>query len=159
MRTRADLQEDFVARFHLGGKRKLVTAQQLDVLEKALRTKLPIAYRQFMIRHGVVHSQGILDEIVGKELEHPDVQDFLEPHQAIEDTKAYWEAGMPENVIGVASDCMGNIIGFHRQDSCTDDAPVVFFDHDFVEVNEIAPSFDEFLGWYLEHLHGKLSSG
>jgi hypothetical protein len=153
MRTRADIQEAFIARFHLGGKRTQVTAQQLDIVEKALNTTLPTAYREFMIRHGVVHSQGILEEIVDKKLEpHPEVQDFLEPQETIESTKGYWSAGMPESVIGIASDCMGNMIGVHRQDSRTDDAPVMFFDYDIVEVNEIAQSFDEFLSWYLDHL-------
>jgi hypothetical protein len=157
MRTRIEIHDAFVARFHLGAERTPVTDEQLDVVEAALNTKLPAAYRQFMTRHGVVHSQSILDEIVDKKLEpHPDVQDFLEPQEAINNTKGYWSAGMPENLIGIASDCMGNMIGFHRQDFPADDAPVLFFDHDFVEVNEIAPSFDEFLAWYLDHLKGQL---
>jgi hypothetical protein len=157
MRTRVDIQDAFVARFHIGGERTPVTDEQLDGVEAALKTKLPAAYRQFMIRQGVVHSQGILGEIVDNELAHPDIQDFLEPQEAIGNTKSYWSAGMPEDVIGIASDCMGNMIGFHRQDSPSDDASVLFFDHDFVEVNEIAPSFDEFLAWYLDHLKGQLT--
>lgn len=64
---------------------------------------------------------------------------------------------MPDDIIGVASDCMGNIIGFRRQTEPSEDAPVVFFDHDFVEVYELAPSFDEFLTWYLDHLKGQLT--
>jgi hypothetical protein len=37
---------------------------------------------------------------------------------------------------------------------------VVFFDHDFVEVHEIASSFDEFLAWYLDNLKGpQLTTG
>jgi len=64
---------------------------------------------------------------------------------------------MPDDIIGVASDCMGNMIGFRRQAETSDDAPVVFFDHDFVEVSELARSFDEFLSWYLDHLKGQLS--
>ena len=62
---------------------------------------------------------------------------------------------MPDDIIGVASDCMGNMIGFRRQAETSDDAPVVFFD--FVEVSELARSFDEFLSWYLDHLKGQLS--
>jgi SMI1 / KNR4 family (SUKH-1) len=160
MRTRADIQDAFVDRFHLGAERTLVTGEQLDAVEAALNTKLPAAYRQFMIRHGVIHSQGILGEIVDNQLEpHPDVQDFLEPQEAIDNTKSYWSAGMPDNLIGIASDCMGNMIGFNRHDSVSDDAPVLFFDHDFVEVNEIAPSFDDFLTWYLDHLKGQPTNG
>jgi hypothetical protein len=47
---------------------------------------------------------------------------------------------------------MGNMIGFRRQSDVTDDAPVVFFDHDFVTVQDLAPSFDAFLLWYLDNL-------
>jgi hypothetical protein len=160
MRTRADIHESFVARFHLGGHRTPVTKEKLDAVEAALNTKLPAAYRAFMAHHGVVHSPGIVEEIVNKNLEpHPDVQDFLEPQEAINNTRGYWSAGMPENVIGIASDCMGNMIGFERQDSVRDDAPVLFFDHDFVEVHEIAPSFDDFLAWYLDNLKGQLDNG
>jgi hypothetical protein len=87
-------------------------------------------------------------------MDHPDIQEFLKPKEAIQNTKLYWSAGMPENVIGIASDCMGNMIGFHRQATPSDDAPVVFFDHDFVKVRQLASSFDEFLSWYLDHLKG-----
>jgi SMI1 / KNR4 family (SUKH-1) len=152
MRSRADTHNAFVARFHVGERGAPMTDQQIDTIEAALDTKLPAAYRQFMTRYGAVHTPGILDEIADRNIEHSDVQDFLEPQQAIEDTKLYWSAGMPQGVIGIASDCMGNMIGFHRQSTPTDDAPVVFFDHDFVEVYELASSFDDFLTWYLDYL-------
>jgi hypothetical protein len=66
----------------------------------------------------------------------------------------YRSAGMPQDVIGVASDCMGNMIGFRRNGERCDDAPILFFDHDIVEVSEMAPSFDGFLDWYVVHLNG-----
>ena len=154
MRTRAEIHEAFVARFHFGERSELVLDQQLDAVESALNTRLPEAYRQFMRQYGVVHTQSILREIAERAMEHPDVQDFLEPEQAITDTRLYWSGGMPDDVIGIASDCMGNMIGFHRQSTSSDDAAVVFFDHDFVEVMELAASFDAFLTWYLDHLKG-----
>lgn len=121
-------------------------------MEVSLNTKLPAAYRQFITQHGPVHTPTILKKVA--ELGHPDVQEFFEPAQAIENSKLYWSGGMPDDFIGVASDCMGNMIGFHRKAAASDDAPVVFFDHDFVEVYELASSFDEFLTWYLDHLKG-----
>jgi hypothetical protein len=51
-------------------------------------------------------------------------------------------------------DCMGNMIGFRGQAAACDDAPIVLFDHEDVAVSEISPSFDAYLGWYLDNLKG-----
>ncbi len=85
---------------------------------------------------------------------HPNIQDFLSADEAVANSRGYWAAGMPDDVIGVASDCMGNMIGFRRSGEQSDDLPVVFFDHDFVTVTELAPSFDECLRWYLRRADG-----
>ena len=154
MRSRNDIHDAFVSRFRFGKRKKPATDKKLNAIESALNTKLPEAYRQFMKRHGVVYTPSILDEICDCKLEHPDVQEFFEPHQVIEDTKLYWSGGMPEDVIGIASDCMGNAIGFRRQSKPSDDSPVVFFDHDYLKVYQLAPSFDGLLNWYLVHLKG-----
>lgn len=155
MRTRTAIHRDFVARFHIGERHGPVSDAQLDGIESELATKLPKAFRQFMTQHGPVYTPDTLSEIADGNIDHPDVQNVLDPAEAIEGTKGYWSAGMPKDVIGVASDCMGNMIGFRRQATMSDDAPVVFFDHDFVELDEIAPSFDEFLAWYLDNLKGR----
>lgn len=152
MRTRTDIQDEFVSRFHAGKRPARVTAQQLDKINEALSTRVPEAYRQFVMRHGAVYTPSILDEIADGKLGKPDIQEFLKPKQVIEHTKMYWSGGMPTEVIGFASDCMGNMMGFRRQSAPSDDSPVVFFDHDYVEVSEIFPSFDEFLAWYLDNL-------
>jgi hypothetical protein len=154
MRSRTQIHQEFVDRFHFGERPALQTARQLDLIEEELRSKLPVAYRQFMTRYGAVHTPTILEMIADKNIDHPDIQEFLDPQEAITGTKGYWSAGMPDDIIGVASDCMGNMIGFRRQTEASDDAPVVFFDHDFVEVSELAPSFDELLTWYLDNLRG-----
>jgi hypothetical protein len=152
MEPRNTIHDSFVARFHFGDPPKPLTDAELDSVETGLDTKLPVAFREFMTRFGPVYTPRILGEISRRDLDHPDVQDFLSAMEAVEGTKGYWSAGMPDDVIGVASDCMGNMIGFRRSRERLDDAPVLFFDHDFVEVSEIAPSFDHFLDWYLGHL-------
>jgi hypothetical protein len=160
MRTRTVIHREFVERFHVGTRHGPVSDSQVDTIEAELNTKLPLAYREFMTRQGPVHTPGTLHDIVERNIEHPDILSIFDPGEAIEGTKAYWSAGMPDEVIGIASDCMGNMIGFRRLATASEDASVVFFDHDFVEVNEIAPSFDEFLGWYLDHLKGpQLTNG
>jgi len=154
MGHRTTIHETFVARFQFGDPPTPMADVELDSVEAALDTKLPASFREFMTRFGPVHTPLVLDGITDCGLDHPDVQDFLSAKQAVENTKGYWSAGMPADVIGIASDCMGNMIGFLRSGERRDDAPVVFFDHDFVEVSEIASSFDEFLNWYLGHLDG-----
>jgi hypothetical protein len=155
MRSRTAIHHDFVARFHFGERYGPVSDAQLDAIESELDTKLPMAYREFMIRHGPVYTPDTLQEIADGDIDHPDIQNVLDPREAIDGTKAYWTGGMPNDVIGIGSDCMGNMIGFRRQKKSADDAPVVFFDHDFVEAYEVAPSFDEYLAWYLDHLKGR----
>jgi hypothetical protein len=152
MDQRAELQNRFVTRFHFGSPPIPAAEQLLDMIEIELNTKLPSAYREFMMRHGAIHTPLILESLAAQSIDYLDVQDFLAPQEAIDNTKAYWSGGMPEDVIGIASDCMGNMFGFRRQSESSDDEPVVFFDHDYVEVRELAVSFDEFLLWYLDHL-------
>ena len=107
-----------------------------------------------MMRHGAVYTPSILDEIADGKLAKPDIQEFLKPGQVIENTKMYWSGEMPTDVVGIASDSMGNMIGFRRQSTPSDDSPVVFFDHEYVELSEVSSSFDEFLAWYLDNLKG-----
>lgn len=126
----------------------------MDKIDLALDTRVPEAYRQFLTRHGAIFTPSILDEIAARKLSKPDIQEFLKPKQVIENNKMYWSGEMPTDMIGIASDCMGNMIGFRRQSASSDDSPVLFFDHEYVEVSEISPSFDEFLAWYLDNLQG-----
>jgi hypothetical protein len=152
MDQRAELQNRFVMRFHFGSPPTPIPEQQLNAIETELNTKLPEAYREFMMRHGEIYTPGILDSIVAKEIDHPDVQNFLSPREVMDGTRAYWSGGMPDDVIGIASDCMGNMIGFRRHPMSSDDQPMVFFDHDFLDVHVISSSFDELLQWYLDNL-------
>jgi hypothetical protein len=156
MLSRAAIQGAFIARFHHGELKSQFTVGQLDKIEAELRTKLPASYREFACRYGAAFAPSILGEIVKKDSDHPDVQNFFGPKEVIDDTKCYWSGGMPEDIIGFASDCMGNMFGFKRESKVLDDAPVVFFDHDFVDAAEVAPSFDAFLNWYVEHLTGRI---
>jgi hypothetical protein len=150
MESRTTIHERFVDRFHFGKPAPPMTDAELDGIEVGLNTKLPKTFRAFMRRFGPLYTPSVLDDITNADLDQPDIQEFLSAKKAIEATKGYWSAGMPDNVIGVASDCMGNMIGFLRSAKRADDAPVVFFDHDFVKVSEIAPSFDSFLKRYLD---------
>jgi hypothetical protein len=59
---------------------------------------------------------------------------------------------MPDTFIGFASDCMGNLFGFQRLAPSAvppSDSVVYVFDHDFMEVSPVAPSFVSFLAAYI----------
>jgi hypothetical protein len=154
MEPRLIIHERFVERFQFGARPHPLSDTELDSIEGGLCTKLPLAFRQFMSRYGPVHTPRTLELVTNLGLDHPDIQDFLSADEAVGNSRGYWAAGMPDDVIGVASDCMGNMIGFRRSGEQSDDLPVVFFDHDFATVTELAPSFDECLHWYLSRADG-----
>jgi hypothetical protein len=154
MDARLTTHDRFVERFQFGERPRPLSETDLDAIESGLNTRLPLAFRQFMTRYGPVHTPRTLDLVTDLGLDHPDIQDFFPVDAAVENSRGYWAAGMPDNVIGVASDCMGNMIGFRRSGERFDDLPVVFFDHDFVTVTELAPSFDACLQWYVSRADG-----
>ena len=142
----------FATRFNRLEPRNLASPLDLDEMERVLQTLLPQSYREFMLTHGELYAPGLLNLIVSHELDLYDLQNIMPPRQAIEDTHAYWEAGMPRYVIGFASDCMGNLFGFRRLRAARkrpNDCAVLVFDHDFVEVHRVAPSFESFLAAFL----------
>lgn len=122
-------------------------------IERDLATVLPQSYVTFMQSHGPVHTPSLLGLIVDGGHEMGDVMVISEPDEVIEGTKAYWSAGMSEQLVGFASDSMGNLFCFRRVPTeCirADDAEVWFFDHDFCTEKKIAASFDEWLASYLK---------
>lgn len=152
MDRRTALHDRFDAKFHFGDPPSPVSAEALGQLETDLKTKLPASYGAFMTHHGALFTPDILTAIADKQPDRVDVREFFQPKQAVDTTKSYWSAGMPRDFIGIAGDSMGNLIGFQRQSEPSDDAPVLFFDHDFVQVSRLATSFDDFLSWYLDNL-------
>lgn len=87
MRTRTDIHRDFVERFHTGERQGPVSDAQLDGIESELATKLPKAFRQFMTQHGPVYTPDMLSEIADGNIDHPDIQNILDPAEAIEGIK------------------------------------------------------------------------
>ena len=129
----------------------------LRYMETELNTVLPDSYRMFAKDYGEAYTPELLDIIVDKELDLFDVQNISLPRESVDNTKAYWSAGMPTDFIGFGSDCMGNLFGFKRLEppaSRPPDAPVFVFDHDFVEVKPVASSFITFLENYVSAADG-----
>lgn len=128
------------------------TVNEIEEVENKLNIKLPKSYKYLVQKYGDIYTPDILDAIVDKELDFADVQNFILPRQAVEDTLAYEEAGMPKGYFAFASDCMGNMFCF-KLDECYDcdkEPPIWFFDHDFVEINKISECLIEWLESYIE---------
>ena len=141
---RADLQRRFIDRFSVA---KFATADEATLAdgEARLSVRFPESYRAFMKSYGGAHTPDLLTLIVARQLNHPDLHKIEPLNEMIEATEVYWAGGMPQNIVSFGSDCMGNAFCFERITNPRDDAPVQFFDHEFVEVPEVAASFDALL--------------
>jgi hypothetical protein len=126
-------------------------------VEREVDSRLPLSLRDFLgSEGGDVYTPDTLEMIVDRDLNHPDIQNILSPEDLVAGTRAWWSAGMPDEIIGFGNDAGGNLFCFRRRplsEQPLEDAAVWFFDHDFNTVKEIAPSFDLLLAWYLLQLH------
>lgn len=150
--TRAEIHSLFVSKFHRGDPPAPVSMAEIGRGERELGTVFPQSYITFMQTHGSVRTPSILSLIVAGMHEMCDVMVFSEISDVIEGTRSYWSAGMSEQMVGFASDSMGNLFCFRRVDPDTvraDDAEIWFFDHDFCSDSKIADGFDEWLLSYI----------
>jgi hypothetical protein len=155
--TRGSVHEAFVSTFHEGEAPLSVEAAEIQRTERELETVLPQSYVTFMQTHGSVHTPSLLSLIVDGGHETWDVMVISEISEVIDGTKAYWSAGMSNQLVGFASDSTGNLFCFRRVAIGSvrgDDTEVWFFDHDFCKESKIADGFDEWLASFL-----KLKSG
>jgi hypothetical protein len=151
--TRAKIHKLFVSEFHQGEPPVPVAASDIQRIERELATVLPKSYVTFMQSQGSVYTPSLLSLIVDGEHEQWDVTSISKVAEVIEGTRGYWSAGMPEELVGFASDSMGNLFCFRRVDAGSpraDDAEVWFFDHDFCSDSKVAESFDEWLLSYIK---------
>jgi hypothetical protein len=149
---------EFNARFArngLYGTAQPCESPELDRVEEALETYLPVAYRRFLSLHGPLFVPGLWTAVVAQELGVHPLREFLSPDQVVTDTRLYWSGGMPQDFVGVAGDFMGNLFGFHRMPRDgprPDDLPIGLFDHDYVRIDSVSPSFEGWLSWFVEHV-------
>jgi hypothetical protein len=121
-----------------------VGAQAIASLEKQLALRLPESYRRFVVSHGTPSTTvALLHSIVEGKHDVHDVSEFIALDELAKATAMYESGGMEPGFLGFATDCMGNMFLFRKADCVAgaDDAPVWFFDHDFVAVEDEAPSF------------------
>jgi len=126
--------------------------QGLSQIERALGITLPASYRGFVEQYGTPSTAWLLESIVAGKHDLADVASFIDLSQVIETTRDYESAGMQHGCIAIAGDCMGNLFLFRKADCVGEpqDASVWFFDHDFVTVEQVAPTFTSWLRDYLD---------
>ncbi len=142
----------FVDRFNRHAPPAPATPEDVAYMEHELSTVLPLSYRRFITTYGEVYTPGLLDLIVEKQVDLPDVQNISSPREAVEATLAYWSGDAPKDLVAFANDCMGNVFGFLRLEpglTAPADAPVYMFDHDFAELRPVASSFESFIAAYV----------
>lgn len=122
-----------------------VRPESLDMVEVELSIRLPLEYRQQVTEVGLP-SIGIdlLDGVVDAGMfAPPDVAAFLKPDQIIEMTESWHAGGLPDALVAMAYDSMGNLFCFATEDIQRPQAtaPVWFWDHDLSHTTRVAKSF------------------
>jgi hypothetical protein len=151
--TREELHSTFDRLFAARGDRQAISTEELARVEAEMTITFPQAYLDFVTKYGAIYTPSILDLVTGGDSETApegasfDVQQFLNAEEIIKNSKLYWSGGMDSQLVGIASDCMGNMFAFRRKQSepRNDDCALLFFDHDFCKVHEESSSFHAWL--------------
>jgi hypothetical protein len=137
----------FAKRFNKSDDAKASTQVDIVRLEHEFQISLPNDYKIFLSKFGNIWTPDILNLVVDNELDINDVQQFWTIEEIIYDKHNEWTSNLSLDIIPFASDCMGNIFAFLRQDiqSPTDTTNVYFFDHDFDTIEKISNSFTDWI--------------
>lgn len=149
---RMALYHQFVSAFHHGEWPVPVSARELDEAQLALDTLFPQSYRAFMGSFGELYTPDLFAIAPGLP-DMPDLKNIVSLSDVVSDTPVCWSAGTPSDLIVIGNDIMGNLFCLPRLRGVAeppDDLPVEFFDHEFLDVAEVAPSFDGWLTAYLQ---------
>lgn len=124
----------------------------LASIEERLALTLPASYKTFVSQYGTPSTASLLASIVAARQHIEEVQEFIDLDRLLDITTMYESGGMPAGYLGFAMEGSGNMFLFRRSDCVAGatDAPVHYFDHDDVEVEEIAPSF---VSWLEQYIH------
>lgn len=119
-----------------------ITQARLEAAELQLGVRLPDDYRIEVLRFGLLSPTiDLLNTIVDREIDMPDLSDMLAPEDVVEITRAWRTMGLPTHLFAFATDCGGNLFCFGDDGN----EAVFFFDHDFGDVREIAQSFTRWI--------------
>jgi len=130
-----------------------VLKQSLEDCARELEVAFPNSYIEYVTIHG---SGGptieLLNSIVDGELEINDLSDIHTPDEIIDSLESFESSGMPNELIPIASDSMGNMFCFERYEISKprEDAAIWFFDHDFDTVEKTHDSFTAWINEFVQ---------
>lgn len=144
--------ETFAKRFNRNTSAKPLAEVDLERLERELSIMLPLDYRSFMLTVGDAWTPHILDIIVDQKIEMQDIQNFYSADAILHDKHHGWASRLDTDLIPFGSDCVGNTLGFLRNDLdlVRDTASVYLYDHDFGTIEKISSSFSDWIDRYNE---------
>lgn len=117
----------------------------LTSLEKSINTPLPPTFKALSRASHKLFCPAIATQLSCRDIEMYDVQDFIATDVILSETEAHIEAGMPAGYIAFAYDCMGNVLCFNKEELEAGESNIHVFDHAYLEMKEIAASFDEWI--------------
>ena len=131
-----------------------VSEAELRSVEQRFLVCLPEGYRQAVLQIGLPRPAiALLDAIVERELDLHHLGELYSPTEIVEETVAWRELGMPEQLIAFASDGCGNKFCFDAtqlRNGSADGQAILFFDHDFGTVDKIAPNFEAWISAFCD---------
>ena len=129
-----------------------VSAFDLSRIESHFKFHLPEDYKAALQAAGLPRpSIKLLDAIVDRELAIHDAGGFYNAEEVIEQTSGWRKVGLPQNFVAFAGDGSGNMFCFNLdmlKRSSVPHAAVWLFDHDFIEMEIVAESFDDWIAAY-----------
>lgn len=130
-----------------------VIREDLDAAENQLTIKFPQDYRFQILSVGLPSpTLALLSAISDQDIDLHDLSSLYQPSEIISSTLDWRKIGMPEYLVAIGSDSLGNQFCFDERDLKSGRAaqsPVFHWDHDFSYTEQMAPSFSVWIGSYL----------
>lgn len=136
-----------------------ISEDELSSVEYEFGIYLPLDYREQVLSVGLPSpTLALLSAIDDREVDLHDLSDLCKPSKIREETLEWRKAGLPEDLLVIGSDSMGNKFCYNLSDlqkETGSEASIFFWDHDFLETEKIAPSFTDWINGFL----GEWSNG
>jgi hypothetical protein len=125
---------------------------ELRGVETKYGISLPEDYFTQVIAVGLPSAPALLDAILDRDLDLHDLSGLCTPKGIVEETEGWRPIGLPDHLLVIGWDCMGNKFCFdisEISDGIKPGAAIFFWDHDFDETTKIAESFSGWISSYI----------
>ncbi len=130
-----------------------VEETDLRSVETEYSISLPEDYFSQVVAVGLPWAPALLEAILDRNLDLHDLSSLCSPKEIVEETEGWRPIGMPDHLLVIGGDCMGNKFCFdipELSDGVKPSAAVFFWDHDFDETTKISGSFSEWIASYID---------